>query len=100
MILEKYTKQPAERKDYDVDYTPWFLSDPADSLDDVAVSVDCLTDPVDAALVVDSVQITDRVAKLWVRGGTDRHKYKLTLLATTTVGRIDESELTFTIKDH
>lgn len=100
MILERFTKQPEEFKDYDIDYAPWLASDAADTLDDVRAEVVCLTDPDDTELTVESIQITTRVCKLWVKGGTDGYKYKITLFASTVVGRIDESELIFKIKDY
>lgn len=100
MILEKFIKQPSEYKDYDVDFAPWLAHDKEDSLDDVSVRVDCLTDAEDDSLTVPTVQITETTAKLWVAGGTAGRKYKLTIIATTTVGRIDESELIFTVKDY
>lgn len=99
MILKKFSKQPAEYKDYDVDYSAWLVFDAQDSLDDVQINVECLSDPADDTMIVDRVQITSDIAKLWVRGGTHDHRYKVTILATTTVGRKDESELIFTVKD-
>lgn len=99
MILKKFSKQPAEYKDYDVDYSAWLAFDAQDSLDDVQINIECLTDEADDSLVVDLIQITTDTAKLWVRGGTDGAQYKITILAITTVGRKDESELIFKVKD-
>lgn len=98
MILEKFKKQPAELKDYDVDYEPW-LTPIADTLDDVAGSVTCLSDPDDTSLVLVDTVFTDNRAKFWLSGGTDGARYKLTILASTMGGRIDESELIFSVKD-
>lgn len=98
MILETYTKQPAEYKDYDVDYSAW-LSNPADTLFDIEVTVECVSTPGDTELTINHVDMTQQVAKLWVRGGTGGEKYKVTINATTTGGRIDQSELTFKIKE-
>ncbi len=41
MILETYIKQPAEYKDYDVNYAEW-LADPVDTLYDVTATVEVL----------------------------------------------------------
>lgn len=98
MILETYTKQPAEYKDYDIDYSEW-LANPADTLFDITTTVECVSTPGDAALIVQQIDMTLTVAKLWVYGGTDGQKYKITVNATTTGGRIDQSELIFKIKD-
>lgn len=98
MILERFIKQPAEVKDYDIDYAEW-LDPMGDAIDEVTVSVVCLTDPSDAALVVGPVEATSKKAKLWVSGGTDRQRYKVTVQVVTQGGRVDESELMFSVKD-
>lgn len=99
MILATFEKQPAEYKDYDIDYSPWLLS-MDDELDDVEVRVDPLTDPTDTTLECDNFAFTSVTGKFWVRGGTAGNRYKLTVLATTLGGRIDESELVFRIKEY
>lgn len=98
MILAKFMKQPREYKDYDIDYLPW-LSVTDDTLDVVEVFVECLTDPDDNSLVCDDIYMTYTSVKLWMRGGVDDYDYKVTVLATSVLGLVDESELIFTIKD-
>lgn len=98
MILQKYEKQPAERKDYDIDFSEW-LSASDDTLDEVVTRVECLTDPADEALVVDLTEMTTTRLKLWLSGGTHNYKYKITALVTTVGQRTDESELIFVVKD-
>lgn len=99
MILETYTKQPAEVKDYDIDYKPWLLP-MKDTLDDVPLPVvECLTDPDDTSLECREVLYTANEVKLWMIGGTDGNQYKVTIQAYTVGGRLDESELIFNIKD-
>lgn len=98
MILAKYEKQPLEVKDYDVDYAPW-LSAISDTLASLVTSVVCLTNADDEALEVDSSTFTDDAVKVWVSGGTDGERYKLTLRVTTAGGRTDESELLFRVRD-
>lgn len=98
MILEKFSKQPFEVKDYDIDYSEW-LSGMSDTLSNVTATVVCLTDPADTSLAINSVIVATYAAKFWVAGGTDGKKYKLTSRATTAGGRIDESELIFSIKE-
>jgi len=99
MILERFEKQPSEIKDYDINYTEW-LSPMADTIASVSASVTCLTDADDTDLVIDAIQNTPQVVKLWLSGGTDRAKYKVTVQATTAGGRKDESELIFTVRDY
>lgn len=97
-IIARYTKQPAEYKDYDVDYSEWLL--PHDTIDIVATEVQCLTDESDQSLTVESIENTLTRVKLWIRGGTHGRKYKLTITVTTVAGRIDEEEIIFTVKDY
>lgn len=99
MILEKFTKQPQEEKDYDIDYEPW-LTPMGDTIDEVTGTVVCMSDPTDTSLVlVDVVSTTER-AKFWIKGGTAGQKYKVTAICSTVGGRKDESELIFTVKDY
>lgn len=98
MILATFTKQPLEFKDYDVNYAPW-LAPMGDTLDEIETTVVCVTDPADNSLVVDRTAMTASTLKLWVRGGTAGLRYKVTILAYTVGGRIDESELIFKVKD-
>lgn len=99
MILGTITKQPQERKDYDVPYASW-LAGIQDSLDEVSVTVACITDPLDMALLVDpDPEMTADTIKIWVSSGTSNYRYKVTLLVATVGGRVDESELIFKIKD-
>jgi hypothetical protein len=97
MILAKYEKQPAEVKDYDIDYADWLIP-VEDTIDTITTSVTSETEAV-PTLEVDFTQNTITLAKLWVSGGTVDTQYKITVLLTTTDGRIDESELVFSIKD-
>lgn len=99
MILSTYTKQPAEVKDYDIDYAPWLLP-LGDTLDDVTPTVECLTDPSDTSLVCREVLHTTVYAKFWIAGGTVGNRYKLTALASTVGGRVDENELIFVVKEY
>lgn len=100
MRLATFTKQPSEDKDYDVDYSPW-LDPMEDTLDDIPIPViTCLTDPDDTSLECYDHGHTTHVAKFWVRGGTAGYRYKLTIQATTVIGRLDESELIFKIKEY
>jgi hypothetical protein len=98
MILEKFVKQPSEVKDYDIDYTAW-LTPINDEVDTTAIAIVCTSDPQDSSLVCDSIMLTPSSVKLWISGGTNGQKYKLTATTSTTGGRVDESELVFTIKE-
>jgi hypothetical protein len=97
MILATYEKQPAEYKDYDIDYSQW-LTPADDVIASVTASVTSATQAT-PTLLVDLIQNSVYVTKLWVEGGTVGTKYKITVLMTTDAGRVDESELIFNIKD-
>lgn len=97
MILATYEKQPAEYKDYDIDYSE-FLTPSDDTVSVVTTAVTSVTEAA-PTLQVNLVQTTVYVAKLWVLGGTVGVKYKITVRMTSLGGRIDESELIFNIKD-
>jgi hypothetical protein len=97
MILAKYEKQPAEVKDYDIDYADWLI--PAeDTIDFITTTVTSETEAT-PTLEVDYTEQTITLAKLWISGGTVGTQYKVTVFMTSVGGRIDESELIFNIKD-
>ena len=102
MILAKYEKQPAEVKDYDIDYAEW-LGPVGDTVATAVAVVTSDAGPV-PTLKVDSVETSDTAVKLWVSGGTAGVRYKITVLMTTTgiagKTRKDESELVFTVKEY
>ena len=97
MILAKYEKQPAEVKDYDIDYSDWLIP-AADTINGITTAVTSETQAT-PTLVVDYTQLTITLAKLWISGGTVGVQYKITVRMTSAGGRIDESELIFSIKD-
>jgi hypothetical protein len=97
MILAKYEKQPAEVKDYDIDYADWLIP-VEDTIDTITTVVTSETEAV-PTLEVDYTQSTITLAKLWVSGGTVGTQYKITVFMNSAGGRIDESELVFSIKD-
>lgn len=98
MKLGTRTKQPSEVKDYDVEFAPW-LTPMGDTLDTVTATSECLTDPADTSLAIDSVTYTTTRLKLWVSGGTSGQRYKITIKAATVGGRLDESEIIFRVKE-
>jgi hypothetical protein len=98
MILERYEKQPAELKDYDISYTEW-LAPVSDTLLNASTAVSCLTNPEDTALVCNATFVSPQSVKVWMAGGTDGERYKATVTVTTAGGRIDQSELVFSVKD-
>jgi hypothetical protein len=91
-ILNTHTKQPAEELDYDIEYVD-FLS-AGDSLLSGTASVS------PAGLTVHAPLVVGTGLKVWVSGGSAGTSYKVTVRATTVLGRIKEDELVFKIKEY
>lgn len=101
MNIGKKDKQPAEIKDYPVDFTDWLAEIAGgDTLESALATVECVTDPLDVALIVTQVVVSPTGVAIWLSGGTANATYKVTLRAETVGGRLDESELTVRVKDH
>ena len=94
-------KQPADRYDYDIDYSEWLTE--KDNVESVTVTVfpdEELLDPVPVdKLNVLSVTVIDPLVKLWIDGGRNGVTYKITLTATTADGRIKQDEFKIKVKD-
>lgn len=101
MILGKFTKQPAETLDFDIDFSE-FLSD-GDSLvtvgdPPVPSPLDVVVSPVGLTLGL-TIVVGGSVIKQWVSGGTDGQKYKITLTATSNAGRVKQVEFIVRVKE-
>lgn len=83
--LATIEKQPDERQDYDVDFADWLAE-----LDDTASSAAVEVTPAGIDLVAHSLD--DSVVKVWLAGGVNRVRYKVTVTLTTAGARIKEAE--------
>lgn len=91
MGLSKFTKQPNEVLDYDVNYSAWMVS--GDEIQSATVTAD-------AGVTIDSHTIVDgEIVKVWLSSGTDGETYKITVKAVTTNGRTKEQEFKLKIKE-
>lgn len=102
MILGKFKKQPVEVLDYDVDFSE-YLSD-GDTL--LSTGNPAIPDPYNITvdkpeLVVESAFVinNDKTIKVWVTGGVNGVKYKITITATTNAGRVKQVEFVIQVKD-
>jgi len=84
-ILKKWIKQPSEVQDYDISFAAWLAA-----LLDTAVS---FTVTVESGITLASSVLADGVVKVWLSGGTNGTKYKVTVTITTTGGRVKEDEI-------
>ena len=102
MIIGRFTKQPAETLDYDIDFSE-FLG-PGDTLVStgnppvpsplsVVVSPTGLT-PVNTFVIENGTTI-----KQWLSGGVDGVRYKVTLTATSNNGRVKQVEFLVRVKE-
>lgn len=90
-ILGRFTKQPAEILDYDVDFTEWFSNRTDSPASFVVVAETGIT-------VVSSVR-TGNVVKIILSGGTGGTKYKITVRLATISGLLKEADFTVTVKE-
>jgi hypothetical protein len=89
-ILGKFTKQPDEILDYDVDYTDWF-----ENREDSPASFTVAAEP---GITIVSSGMAGPIVKVVLAGGTHGEKYKITVLLTTDEGLVKEADFTVTIK--
>lgn len=90
-ILEKFTKQPADVQDYDIDFTEYL-----DGLTDTATSAVVDAEP---GITVQSYTIIGKTVKVWLSGGVHLGRYKVTVRLTTTGGRTKEVEILILVRE-
>lgn len=90
-LLGSFTQQPAERLDYDINYSAWLVG--TDAIASVAYNVEP-AGQLDIAPFNSSPRI-----KLWASGGQNNVTYKITVTATTDDGRIKQVEFKIKVKD-
>lgn len=90
-ILGKFTKQPVEIQDYDIDFTSYL-----ESLNDIALSH---VAAAETGLTVLSSALTDGVVKVFVSGGLDGSSYKVSATITTQGGRVKQGDILVKVKE-
>lgn len=90
-ILATFDKQPAEVQDYDIDFGPYL-----DALGDTPL---LHTVVVPSGITLETSALVGNVVKVWLSGGTDRQKYKVTARLTTDGGRVKEAEIVIRVKE-
>jgi hypothetical protein len=89
-LLGRFTKQPAEVLDYDVDFTDFF-----EGRTDTPASFSVVAEP---GITVIGSSRSGNVVKVLLSGGTDGTAYKVTVLLTTTTGVVREADFQVTVK--
>ena len=91
-ILGKFTKQPAEKESYSIDYAD-------DLIDADAIASAVVTVTPEGLTLMSSLVVGTRV-KVFLEGGMAGVKYKVTATATTDDGRVLQDEFIVSIKDY
>jgi hypothetical protein len=90
-LLGKFTKQPNEILDYDVDFTKWFSN-----RTDAPVS---FTTTVQTGMTLVDSTLVGKVVKLVLSGGTDGNTYKVTVRLTTNMSLVKEADFQIKVKE-
>lgn len=90
-ILGKFTKQPVEVQDYDIDFGEYLTSQ-----SDTAVSH---TTAAESGVTIMSSNLVGSVVKVFVAGGTDGNQYKVSATVTTTGGRVKQGDILVRVKE-
>lgn len=90
-LLGKFTKQPGETLDYEVDFTEWF----SNRIDEPA-SYTTVLDP--GITLVGSARVGGSV-KLVIAGGVDSAQYKVTVRMQTSEGLVKEADFLIKVKE-
>ena len=91
-FLNTFTKQPADRLDYDFDYSAFLLNT------DTVISAVFAVEPV--GLTLDTQLVEPTFTKVWVTGGTAGNTYKITCTVTTDHGRVKQDEIRIRVKEY
>lgn len=97
MILDRKEKQPVDIKDYPITYAEWLQGD---TIASVSASVECLTDPSNSSLTVYNLTQAPTAVSVWLSGGTDGQRYKVSVTIDTVGGRRDQSEFILKVKEY
>ena len=90
--LNTFTKQPADRLDYDFDYKAFLLGN------DTIIDAVFTAEPV--GLGTDTPVVEPKYAKIWVYGGVAGTTYKITCTVTTEHGRVKQDEIKIRVKEY
>lgn len=90
-ILAKFTKQPVEIQDYDIDFTEYLAGQ-----SDTATSH---TVQAETGLTVMSSSLVSGVVKVYVAGGVDGSQYKVSATITTTGGRVKQGDILVKVRE-
>lgn len=101
-LLDRFRKQPAEIKKYQIDYSEWLAT--GETVTSVVTAVTVLnpaaTDVGEPTMTIGTTQIVGgTVYEYYVSAGTDGKRYKVTFQASTSDTQTVESEIEFKVSD-
>lgn len=101
-LLDRFNKQPAEAKKYQIDYSEWLAT--SETITSVVTSVALVNsasgDVGEPTLTLSYEAVVDgTVFQYYVNSGTDGKKYKVTFQANTSDSQTLESEIEFKVND-
>jgi hypothetical protein len=96
MKLGRFTKQPAERKRYSIDYTDWL-----DTGETITLASFTVTPASAGALVIDafSIPAAAKSVVFFANFGVSGTTYTVTVTITTSGGQIKEDEILFAVRE-
>lgn len=92
--MDTFFKQPVDILDYDADFTRWLSS--TDVVTSATASIDIVGE-----LAIDAIQIPaeGNLVKVWLSGGVNLGRYKISVRAATAEGRTKEVDFILRVKD-
>lgn len=108
-MSKTFNKQSREVVDYDIDMTDYFEDlDDADQISNTGTPVTVEITPTTLSPLTlgpggqadyETVGDPRYILKIWLGGGLDGTRYKVTALITTVLGRVEEIEFNVKVKD-
>ena len=101
-LLDRFNKQPAEIKKYQIDYSEWLPQAITITLVTTAVKLlnPASSDVGEPTLTISATSIIGgSMYEYYVSAGTDKKKYKVTFQADTNDAQKIESEIEFKVND-
>lgn len=90
-VLGKFSKQPIEVQDYDIDFNE-YLTSQSDTADSFVVTAD-------TGITIQNTSLAAGVVKVYVSGGVDGEQYKVSATVTTTGGRVRQGDILIRVKE-
>lgn len=91
--LATYTKDPADLLDYNVDFGQWL------EVEDLVDAAVVALEKTDTAIVIDLVEVSRQVVRVWLKAGLDGEDSHVEVMATTTDGRVKTACFRIRIKE-